>query len=265
MFSHREQTLFFFERTWWSQLQVTHALIQPERSCYGEPVLLRKMLALWSGLTSTRLQKACIKLLWASVLIWGLKRCKVRARLLMLDDSLLLGVPNGEGWLHRPADYSLDAVVLQPISVLNETLVIEVHIPVGLARVCIYSHYFFLPSIFFFLWLAVVGTVCLLLPSQNSGIFSWPPLLALCVHLVSLKLCGLLCLPSSKHSFTYQAVENSGWIQYNRSTEWCSSLDLRNKMVPSVLMGLWIFRTRLVSAHCMYPISCECKKHCNCH
>lgn len=90
----------------------------------------------------------------------------------MLDDSLLLGVPNGEGWLHRPADYSLDAVVLQPISALNETLVIEVHIPVGLARVCIYSHYFFLPSIFFFLWLAVVGTVCLLLPSQNSGIFS---------------------------------------------------------------------------------------------
>lgn len=157
MFSHREQTLFFFERTWWSQLQVTHALIQPEQSCYGEPVLLRKMLALWSGLTSTRLQKACIKLLWASVLIWGLKRCKVRARLLMLDDSLLLGVPNGEGWLHRPADYSLDAVVLQPISVLNETLVIEVHIPVGLARVCIYSHYFFLPSIFFscgWLWLA---------------------------------------------------------------------------------------------------------------
>lgn len=150
MFSHREQTLFFFERTWWSQLQVTHVLIQPERSCYGEPVLLTKMLALWSGLTSTRLQKACIKLLWASVLIWGLKRCKVRARLLMLDDSLLLGVPNGEGWLHRPADYSLDAVVLQPISVLNETLVIEVHIPVGLARVSIYSHYFFLPSIFFF-------------------------------------------------------------------------------------------------------------------
>lgn len=204
------------------------------------------------------------------MMIWGLKRCKGGDRAFAIRWQLagMSAWWGTEGRLYRPADYSLDALVLRPISVLNEALVTEVHIPVVLARVCIHSHSFFLHSIFFLLWLAVVGTVCFLLPSLNFGIFSWPPLLASHVHLVSLKLCGLPCLPSSKHGFTYQAVENSELIQYNRSMELCFSFNLISKMVPLVLIGLWLFskfRTRLISTYCTHPIFCEWKEHSNCH
>lgn len=90
------------------------------------------------------------------MMIWGLKRCKGGDRAFAIRWQLagMSAWWGTEGRLYRPADYSLDALVLRPISVLNEALVTEVHIPVVLARVCIHSHSFFLHSIFFS---AVVG------------------------------------------------------------------------------------------------------------
>lgn len=105
---------------------------------------------------------------------------------------------------------SLGAVVLGLISVLNETCLWRPYSRSLSKNLDLFPPlYFSLPFIYLFIvyvcvWLAWCTFSFL---HKILAFFISPPLPALHMHLVSLKLCGFTCFPSSKHGFTYQASE----------------------------------------------------------
>lgn len=112
---------------------------------------------------------------------------------------------------------------------------------------------------------------------KSFGLCLSPLLLALLMHLVSVKLCGFIYLSSTKDGFTYQAAVrelNSKQIQYNRRMKIYSCFTLINNIVLLFLIAcefstnpeiiarfiyIYIsqFRAGLLSTCPMYPFSCK--------
>lgn len=171
--------------TWTDSCSDPAALLDPvpvllEQPCSGELLLLESVcLVVWTDCDAeSGCRKSAENLCIPLVLIWGLKR----------------------------AHNLLDTVVLRLIHVPNKPLPLKSMFQESQQESGLIPAPSFLPSISSCVWL----TQCFLLPCKFPHKFLAlcisPPLLALLMHLISLKLGGFLHLPSTKDGFTFQAA-----------------------------------------------------------